>query len=155
MINLLGIITKGIERLASFFNDITKSNKIVKFKDENVNKELSKVIINGDVNAPLNVTIAVQGDKVAFAGNSSDLIKRVLSEPEKGELIQTDFALEYEDYNKKEKSISYKHKFLNGLDPKYKALVKASEYIKELYNKGDMDCNIFEIVFNKVADSFY
>ncbi len=139
-LSLLGIVLlKAIERVTEFFKNIGSSKKVVKLKDNIANKELASMIIRGDVNAPVNVNVIVQGDKYAFSGNESDLIQKALGSPEKGELVKSEFAEEYKEYQLKDAKIKYKFNFVNDLDAKYKALVKLSEYIISLYNKGDMD----------------
>ena len=107
-------------------------------RDESVNKEVASVIIKGNVtNSPINVI--VQDGKTAFAGSEADIIKERLSRQDGAELLEQKFSAEYEDYMGKAPKIGYKYDFINNLDQKYRALIKSSEYVSELYARGDMD----------------
>lgn len=113
-------------------------NKIVKLKDESLNKEVANLLVKGNVtNSTINVI--TQGGKTAFAGNEASIMKERLNKQDGAELLEQKFSAEYEDYVGKAPKIEYKYDFINNLDQKYRALVKSSEYIMELYAGGDMD----------------
>jgi hypothetical protein len=135
MVHILSAILSAIAWLRDKLK--REPNKIVRVADESVNREAARVIIEGNVtNSPI---VIVQDGKIAFAGNEADIIRARLSKQDGAELLEQQFSAEYMDYLGKAPKIKYKHNFIKKLDEKYRALIKSSDYIKELYAAGDMD----------------
>ena len=109
----------------------------MRFKDENVNKNVAEFINNGIVNGP--VIVIAQGEKNAFTSPDSPLIKESMDKKGGAELIENTYSEEYYAYKKFDAQYKYPYPFIGSLAPRYKALIKTSSEIVELYKGGDMD----------------
>ena len=98
---------------------------------------MASLINNGTINGP--VIVVTQGEKSAFASPDSPLIKESMDKKGGAELVENTYSEEYDTYKKFDAKYKYPHPFIEFLSPRYKALIKTSNEIVELYKHGDMD----------------
>ncbi len=133
-------ITAFLLKAAEFLLSKIKSGpkQPFRFKNEELNQELKNYAINA--NNP-NVFIIEKGAHVYFGNVSTnaEVIKELLSKGSNSELVYPDFEEEYKDYSEYNKTHEFPFPFVNELSAKFKGLIKASQYIKDLYEAGDRD----------------
>lgn len=135
----LGVLFKAIARLLELLS--SAKDKIYRYKDEKTNKEVKGLIINGDVNAPL--FIVDRNGKLSFGSQEwekyNGWIKNRLEKGRPTSIVNTKFDKEYEGYGVFYSESDYPHPFIKLLDAEYRGLIKASMYVKKLYDEGDRD----------------
>lgn len=135
----LGILFKSIAKLLELLS--SAKDKLFRYKDEKTNKEVKGLIINGDVNAPL--FIVDRNGQISFGSMEWEKYNKwIENRLEKGRptsLVNTKFNKEYTEYEEFHSEIEYPHPFIKLLDVEYRGLIKASMYVKKLYDAGDRD----------------
>lgn len=136
--SILALLLKAVDEIKKVLYGQDDKKKLVQFKSPELNKRVGSFIINGDVNAP--IIVVQQDEAISFGRVDNPIIKEKLEKGNKDtEVVESHFSEEYKDVLKHELRTEYSYLFIKNLDVKYKALIKASQYVKELYENGDQD----------------
>ncbi len=135
----LGVLFKAVAKLLELLS--SAKDKIFRYKDEKTNKKVQDLIINGDVNAP--IFIVSRNGQISFGSMEwekyNGWIKNRLEKGRPTSIVNTKFNKEYTEYEEFYSESEYPYPFIKLLDAEYRGLIKASMYVKRLYDVGDRD----------------
>ena len=139
MVEIFSGVLEVISFIKDFFNKKQNEQRIISFKEKELTDGIAQLNINGSIGSLNIYVIKDENNNTAFASKNNEQIKKSLDRAGSGEIIENKFSEVYDEYVKFDKEKDYPYPFINRLDTKYKALIKASSYIESLYKLGDRD----------------